>query len=755
MVLPDAMPSATSPWPTGDDEPAPRQRHEGMIQGTPGTNAEESLRKGNVKNGKKSERENSAGSGKVKQPLLAARRSITDSIPCPQDDDKEISPAAHPDELLPHLIPGAIRDALVTDGFAVIPGVLSSEECDHAITLLWDFVEDVTSGRVSRTDPATWYPPSVGKGREGDVNGSHGMGDDNADHGGDVDDRVGDDDDDDDDPWPHTGYRSFPDMFQSLGAGYVLTDVKEWVSDRVFAPHVFGTRELHCSHEGFTFARPTVAPTAPVGNETAAHSPRTTRPPLMVCGQAQLKSTGEHYDQAHSMVGLQGIQSLTALEDQLEDVDGCFLCYPRSFGPVHKQLTRNTYRGRQTWFPLTDSELDRLVNEFGCRPARVYLRRGEVLLWRSDLVHAPQLPSGATTRFRAVSYCSAQPACLTPSAVLNEKLLAYKQRQTGDHRVSVESWHSHRRSLNRPPSLVHRSYYRTSPPLVTVRQAQLFGLIPYYSSGELAEASSMQQQVVRAVTRGVRFRCASTLEEKSDLKAMSASTRDILRPPILPCDAHLEYLRPGTDSTDRQLRSLAMMQGQDKYLGGMESPCGTYVYGVPGSATRVLRIHVRTRTVDWIGPEYKGKFKWLRGVTIPASSMQHDRDRYPLGCCVALPSNAPSILKVNPANHEVYSFGESCLGECGDSCWLYHGGNLASNGYVYAIPANANRVCKFHPANDSIELIGPSFEGKQMWYGGIVGADQCIYGIPHNAQGTLQRFFHEREEDLLDATLTS
>lgn len=47
----------------------------------------------------------------------------------------------------------------------------------------------------------------------------------------------------------------------------------------------------------------------------------------------------------------------------------------------------------------------------------------------------------------------------------------------------------------------------------------------------------------------------------------------------------------------------------------MGSPDGKYIYGVPGHATRVLRVTVATGEVDLIGPEFVGHHKWLRGVS--------------------------------------------------------------------------------------------------------------------------------------------
>ncbi len=52
--------------------------------------------------------------------------------------------------------------------------------------------------------------------------------------------------------------------------------------------------------------------------------------------------------------------------------------------------------------------------------------------------------------------------------------------------------------------------------------------------------------------------------------------------------------------------------------------------------------------------------------------------------------------------------------------------------------ANATRVLKIDPTNETIECIGPTFEGLQKWFGGILGSDKCIYGIPQNASQVLK-----------------
>jgi hypothetical protein len=162
------------------------------------------------------------------------------------------------------------------------------------------------------------------------------------------------------------------------------------------------------------------------------------------------------------------------------------------------------------------------------------------------------------------------------------------------------------------------------------------------------------------------------------------------------------------------------LSGQDKYLGGVASPCGRFIYGVPGHAKQVIQVDVITRKVELIGPEYHGEFKWLRGVEIPATDMGMKEDgsfAYPSGCCLALPCNSPDgcVLKVDPATASVSTFITDPIPNGADTGWLYHGGSLAC-GYVYAIPASASRVMK----------IG---ESKHI---SIVSRERCLKTVPFN-----------------------
>eukprot|EP00804_Cyclotella_cryptica_P019297 CCRYP_006189-RC/>CCRYP_006189-RC protein AED:0.04 eAED:0.04 QI:4178/1/1/1/1/0.75/8/136/603 len=346
------------------------------------------------------------------------------------------------------------------------------------------------------------------------------------------------------------------------------------------------------------------------------------------------------------------------------------------------------------------------------------------------------------------------------------KLESYRTGRTGDHRPDVESWHTHRRNtmwnLNQsrkksgmpeqavnPPRLLQRPRFRLGPPEVTIRQAELYGILPYSSQIDFGNKKSQYKGIERAIIRGVRFLTEGEGELKIENHEAVVDTTA--------CSARLEFLTSHAANA-----SFPSLLGQDKYLGGMASPCGRYIFGVPGHAKRVIRVTVETGKIDWIGPEYKGEFKWLRGVEIPSCG-EEDRS----GCCLALPCNSKAgcVLKIDPETSTVSTFitSEPMPVEGG---WLYHGGNLASDGFVYAIPASASRVMKIDPWRETTDFIGPNFEGKAkceygnipslkhhifkskcfllilyfsfLGYGGILGADGCIYGIPHNANGVLK-----------------
>eukprot|EP00164_Ancoracysta_twista_P008236 GFYU01011840.1.p1 GENE.GFYU01011840.1~~GFYU01011840.1.p1 ORF type:complete len:387 (-),score=76.85 GFYU01011840.1:40-1200(-) len=172
------------------------------------------------------------------------------------------------------------------------------------------------------------------------------------------------------------------------------------------------------------------------------------------------------------------------------------------------------------------------------------------------------------------------------------------------------------------------------------------------------------------------------------------------------------------------------LMGKDKWLGG-ELAANGMIYGIPGTAPQVLKIDPTTGETSLIGPVFPEKFKWLRGIHSP-------RDN----CIYGIPSNATSILRIDPSNDKVSTFGGPL-----DGVWKWHGGVMAADGNIYCIPCCATSVLKIVPGDPekglepSVEFIGvdvPELAGNHKWYGGLLGCDGCVYGIPNCAKSVVK-----------------
>ena len=316
------------------------------------------------------------------------------------------------------------------------------------------------SPAVKRDDPRTWYPPSS-------TSPSSGSGSCSGDSGGSGEVDL--------DPWPHTRGRG-ADRFALHHAGWVFSDLREVLADRVFAP-LFGTAELHCSKDGFTFHRPTgptsaaaaaaaavAAAGAAVGAAAGAGSPlapgpTTFIPPPFVQAPRHPGTDGDlAFGQALPLAGLQGVLGAVSLLDQPaagegSSEGGCvdpggFLCWPRShraYQGIMAARAAASASAATVPSPLTAAEADGLRRGAygggggGCQgPVRVPLRQGDVILWRSDLAHCAAAPprsspggsGGGSGLFQAVVHVSMAPAALTPEACNDDKLRAYQKLET-------------------------------------------------------------------------------------------------------------------------------------------------------------------------------------------------------------------------------------------------------------------------------------------------------------------------------------
>ena len=69
---------------------------------------------------------------------------------------------------------------------------------------------------------------------------------------------------------------------------------------------------------------------------------------------------------------------------------------------------------------------------------------------------------------------------------------------------------------------------------------------------------------------------------------------------------------------------------------------------------------------------------------------------------------------------------------------LRYGGLLGGDGCIYGIPQNAGSVIKIDPRTDACSTIGSLEEGGWKWHGGNTAGDGNIYAIPCHADSVLK-----------------
>ena len=622
-------------------------------------------------------------SHKIHDPLL---RHLNPSPP--------ISSSSSP----PSFVTQAIQD-LQSKGYHRLPSVLTAEECSEAIDQLWEFVRDVSGGAVLQDDPLTWY--SKEEISLLDYQGSRQLVvQSSCKEAGEMSGAIKQNTDDMD-PWPYTDRQANDDMMQSLGAGYLLGNIREALADRVFAP-LFGTEELLCSKEGFTFSRPMIVDLEEYSNHEGDGDMDGDARYLVWSDRLNRKVD----DQLHEDVGQQDDQVDISLQiakecnnstnndggndeatakktskkqynklqkrlnkqQRYKDISG--LCHIQAAVSLTDQTIDQDRNGGHFLFsPYSHSDrekLPRMADDFEDSKTmgeKIYAKQGDVILWRSDLVHAIVAPSltqngdnnmkadhdsnelfgyNGSREFGAVSYCSMLPVeavkeynlysvpkhkmhkkmkqhCINQvekemmqikyKELVDQKLEAYRTGMTGDHRPEVENWHPHRRvtmwnahllgecgNINAisngdvrliPPRLLQRPKFRLGAQKLTIRLAELYGLLSYqHGQSSDTDTSSCDQErtrrdeIERAVSRGIRF--VEGVYKDKDMCAVGPWTvKDgrftnewgldksyhfsVNRLPI--CLANMEVLTPCSDNGEA-----IGLSGQDKYLGGMASP---------------------------------------------------------------------------------------------------------------------------------------------------------------------------------------
>jgi hypothetical protein len=205
-----------------------------------------------------------------------------------------------------------------------------------------------------------------------------------------------------------------------------------------------------------------------------------------------------------------------------------------------------------------------------------------------------------------------------------------------------------------------------------------------------------------------------------------------------------------------------LMPGTHKHLGGAYDPTDGCIYGVPANARAVLCLYpiyksdeptdtsiiqgYQMTTIPLPVSIASCNYKWLRGI-------------FAHGYLWAIPAWADCVLCVDvdafwkrrpvseqgivqllplPSEHVV------------GMQWQWHGAGInQEKTAIYCIPSNAKHVLKVDLITKLTSLIPvagydpkdyPNFsiDTTNKWYGGIVGRDNCVYGIPYRTCAVLK-----------------
>lgn len=196
-----------------------------------------------------------------------------------------------------------------------------------------------------------------------------------------------------------------------------------------------------------------------------------------------------------------------------------------------------------------------------------------------------------------------------------------------------------------------------------------------------------------------------------------------------------------------------LMPGTHKHLGGAYDPTDGCIYGVPANSHSILCIYpnengdYRMKTIPLPERIQTRQMKWLRGIVahgylwaIPAwadSVLCVDLDAF--WGRRELPEGQTDVVKLIPLPEEHPK----------SMKWQWHGAGInKEQTAIFCIPSNAKKVLKVDIATKTTSFIEIEYDKEKYpdfspdvtnkWYGGIIGDDNAVYGIPYRAGGVLR-----------------
>ena len=266
-----------------------------------------------------------------------------------------------------------LKKKLKKYGVAIIPNILTDQECDSTINNIWNYFELITSSwdlPINRNNPETW----------------------------------------------RGFYELFPKhsmLFQhwTVGHNQASWDLRQ--NPKIVSVFAklwdVSNNDLLVSFDGLSFNPP----------------PETTNRGWY------RKNTWYHSDQSFTRNNLECVQSwVTALD--VEEGDATLAFYEKS-NRYHKEFSEKfKITDKSDWYKLNKTEED-FFKQKGCKESRIKCPKGSLVLWDSRTIHCgvEAQKSRNKSKFRAVVYL-----CYQPKSFSNKKQIEKKQKAFTDLRTT-------------------------------------------------------------------------------------------------------------------------------------------------------------------------------------------------------------------------------------------------------------------------------------------------------------------------------
>lgn len=267
------------------------------------------------------------------------------------------------------------KEQLETLGYCVVRNVLTPQEIEDSKTLFWDWMEQCGSNGLSRSSTKTWQRDNLP---------------------------------------PHKRFGLFKEG--GIAHSQFLWSLRLHNGVRRVFSELWNDDDLLVSYDGATANLYNPDGTSGPG-KNGVKDPKKSE---SECRERSSLSSGAvhpHWDQDFDKQGLHCVQGLVALTDSPNSEHGGFSCWPRSH-IIHKEYCDANHAMCKVpnWHMLTTKD-KKLLQERGMHRLDVPYNAGDMVLWRSDLVHSGRAPSmnlDMTQSPRMVAY-----VCMTPRSFIN------------------------------------------------------------------------------------------------------------------------------------------------------------------------------------------------------------------------------------------------------------------------------------------------------------------------------------------------